>query len=151
MQARDIMTREFVTVGPDTSAEYTPDVMAEGGFAALPVSTRAVRSVAPVADVVGVPRLSVDEQIRHELLRLVMSYSGESDAWRVEVAEGVATLQRHRGTPQTSVADEQRALTALARTVGGLVAVHVLPPAWQQKPATSHAHHGAARTSEVAR
>jgi CBS domain-containing protein len=37
MQVRDVMTREVVTVGPDTSAKYAAEVMAERGFAALPV------------------------------------------------------------------------------------------------------------------
>ncbi|MCZ2826223.1 MULTISPECIES: CBS domain-containing protein [unclassified Modestobacter] len=37
MQVRDVMTREVVTVGPDTSAKYAAEVMAEQGFAALPV------------------------------------------------------------------------------------------------------------------
>ncbi|WP_164704530.1 HPP family protein [Blastococcus litoris] len=37
MQARDVMTREVVTVGPDTSAKYAAELMAGRGFAALPV------------------------------------------------------------------------------------------------------------------
>ncbi|WP_164699667.1 HPP family protein [Modestobacter sp. KNN46-3] len=37
MQVRDVMTPEVVTVGPDTSAKYAAEVMAERGFAALPV------------------------------------------------------------------------------------------------------------------
>ncbi|MEU2348488.1 CBS domain-containing protein [Modestobacter sp. NPDC049651] len=37
MQARDVMTRDVVTVGPDTSARYAAEVLAERGFAALPV------------------------------------------------------------------------------------------------------------------
>jgi CBS domain-containing protein len=37
VQARDVMTREVVTVGPDTSAKYAGEVMADRGFAALPV------------------------------------------------------------------------------------------------------------------
>ncbi|MCZ2839224.1 CBS domain-containing protein [Modestobacter sp. VKM Ac-2985] len=37
MQVRDVMTREVVTVGPDTSAKYAAEVMADRGFAALPV------------------------------------------------------------------------------------------------------------------
>lgn len=37
MQARDVMTREVVTVGPETSAKYAGEVMAQRGFAALPV------------------------------------------------------------------------------------------------------------------
>ena len=37
MQVRDVMTRDVVTVGPDTSAKYAAEVLAERGFAALPV------------------------------------------------------------------------------------------------------------------
>src|SRR4051794_20361572 len=37
VQVRDVMTREVVTVGPDTSTKYAAEVMAERGFAALPV------------------------------------------------------------------------------------------------------------------
>jgi len=37
VQVRDVMTREVVTVGPDTSAKYAAEIMAGRGFAALPV------------------------------------------------------------------------------------------------------------------
>ena len=37
MQVRDVMTREVVSVGPDTSAKYAAELMAGRGFAALPV------------------------------------------------------------------------------------------------------------------
>jgi CBS domain-containing protein len=37
VQVRDVMTREVFTVGPDTSAKYAAEVMAERGYAALPV------------------------------------------------------------------------------------------------------------------
>jgi len=37
VQARDVMTREVATVGPATSAKYAAEIMAERGFAALPV------------------------------------------------------------------------------------------------------------------
>jgi CBS domain-containing protein len=37
VQARDVMTREVVTVGPMTSAKYAAEAMAGHGFAALPV------------------------------------------------------------------------------------------------------------------
>lgn len=37
MQARDVMSREVVTVGPDTSAKYAAEIMADRGFAAIPV------------------------------------------------------------------------------------------------------------------
>ena len=37
MQVRDVMTRDVVTVGPETSAKYAAEVMAGRGYAALPV------------------------------------------------------------------------------------------------------------------
>jgi CBS domain-containing protein len=37
VQVREVMTREVVTVGPATSAKYAAEVMADRGFAALPV------------------------------------------------------------------------------------------------------------------
>jgi CBS domain-containing protein len=44
------MTREVVTVGPDTSAKYAAEIMAERGFAALPVVDDADRLVGIVAE-----------------------------------------------------------------------------------------------------
>ncbi|MGY1739611.1 MULTISPECIES: CBS domain-containing protein [unclassified Blastococcus] len=206
MQVRDVMTRAVVTVGPDTSAEYAGEVMAEHGFAALPVvdadgrlvgivaeadvlrdrlprdprlhlrrdpeparvlpllvrgvMTAGVRSVDPTADVSDVAQLFVDghlrsvpvvdggrvvgivsrrdllralvrtdPQIRTELLDLVERYTGETGAWEVAVTEGVATVRRTSGASLDPPGTEERALTALARTVGGVVAVEVLPPA----------------------
>ncbi|MGY1633472.1 HPP family protein [Geodermatophilus sp. SYSU D01186] len=203
MQARDVMTREVVTVGPETSAKYAAEVMAERGFAALPVvdeedrvvgivaeadvlrdrvpqdprlhlrrdgqsresvpsllvhgvMTREVRTIDARADVADIARLFVDdrlrsvpvvdggrlvgivsrrdllralvrpdEEIRHDLLRLVEGYTGELDSWSVSVADGLATIQRVRGVPQPSPAVEERALTALATTVGGVVGVRI--------------------------
>jgi CBS domain-containing protein len=37
VQIREVMTGQVVTVGPDTSAKYAGEVMAQRGFAALPV------------------------------------------------------------------------------------------------------------------
>jgi CBS domain-containing protein len=45
------MTREVVTVGPDTSAKYAGEVMADRGFAALPVVDDDLRLVGIVAEV----------------------------------------------------------------------------------------------------
>ena len=50
MQVRDVMTREVVTVGPDTSAKYAAEVMADRGFAALPVVDDDYRLVGIVAE-----------------------------------------------------------------------------------------------------
>jgi CBS domain-containing protein len=50
VQVRDVMTREVVTVGPDTSAKYAAEVMAERGYAALPVVDDDSRLVGIVAE-----------------------------------------------------------------------------------------------------
>lgn len=50
MQARDVMTREVVTVGPDSSAKHAGELMAEHGFAALPVVDGGNRLVGMVAE-----------------------------------------------------------------------------------------------------
>src|SRR3954454_24223816 len=44
------MTREVVTVGPDTSVKYAAEVMAERGFAALPVVDDDDRLIGIVAE-----------------------------------------------------------------------------------------------------
>lgn len=67
-----------------------------------------------------------DDEIRHDLLRLVEGYTGELGSWDVAVTEGVATVRRTRGTPDGSAAVEDRALRALAHTVPGVVSVRVL-------------------------
>lgn len=50
MQARDVMTREVATVGPDTAAKYAAEVMAGRGYAALPVVDDDGRLVGIVAE-----------------------------------------------------------------------------------------------------
>jgi CBS domain-containing protein len=216
------MTRDVFTVGPDTSAKYAAEVLAERGFAALPVvdgdyqlvgivaeadllrdrmprdprlhlrrdepasettpallvrgaMTAEVRVVEAAADVADVARLFVDErirsvpvveqgslvgivsrrdllralvrpddQIRHDLLRLVEGYTGELGSWDVAVTEGVATVRRTRGTPDVTAEVEDRALHALAHTVPGVVSVRVVPGSQAVDPQPS-AEAGAAR------
>ena len=203
MQVRDVMTRDVFTVGPDTSAKYAAEVLAERGFAALPVvdgdyqlvgivaevdllrdrlpadprlhlrrdqpvpenppallvrgvMTPAVRTVDAGADVADLARLFVDErirsvpvlehqrltgivsrrdllralvrpddEIRHDLLRLVEGYTGELGCWDVAVQEGVATVRRTRGASEGPPEVEERALRALAHTVPGLIDVRI--------------------------
>ncbi len=206
MQVRDVMTRDVVTVGPDTSAKYAGELLAEHGFAALPVvdddgqvvgivaeadvlrdrlprdprlhllrqdeqehvlpllvrgvMSGDVRCLEPRADVSDVARLFVDErlrsapvldgerlvgvvsrrdllrvlvrtdrEIRSELEALVERYTEEPGVWEVTVTEGMATIRRTRGQSQDPPGVEDRALAALARTVGGVIDLRVLPPA----------------------
>lgn len=64
MRARDVMTAEVVTVGPDTSAKYAAEVMAERGFAALPVVDGDDRLIGIVAEAdVLRDRLPVDPRL----------------------------------------------------------------------------------------
>lgn len=212
MQARDVMTREVVTVGPQTAVRTAAEAMADGGFAALPVvddderlvgivaeadllrgrlpedprlhlhrdvhqavepppllvhdvMTRDVRAVDVTSDAADVAGLFVetglrsvpvtdhgrlagivsrrdllrvlvrsDEDVQRDVLRLVEVYTGDLDAWAVTVHDGVTTVQRVRGAPQVSPSTEERALTALVRTIGGVVSVRVLRPAHQGAP-----------------
>jgi CBS domain-containing protein len=69
-----------------------------------------------------------DEAIRTDLLVLAERYTGDLGCWDVEVEDGVATIRRTRGEPDGGPAVEERALTALAHTVGGVVGVRVLAP-----------------------
>jgi CBS domain-containing protein len=213
VQVRDVMTREVVTVGPDTSAKYAAEVMAGRGFAAVPVAddtgqlvgivaeadvlegrlpadprlhlrrdeetpehppallvrgvmTVDVRTVDAGADISDVARLFIDgrlrsvpvlehgrlagiasrrdllgalvrpdDEVRHDLLRLVEGYTGDPGCWDVEVTEGVATIGRTGGTPEVPVDVEERALRALAHTVAGVVSVRVLPGTSAPQPA----------------
>lgn len=50
MQVREVMTREVVTVGPDTSAKYAAEVMAGCGYAAVPVVNEEDQLVGIVAE-----------------------------------------------------------------------------------------------------
>jgi CBS domain-containing protein len=201
VRARDVMTREVVTVAPDTSVKAAAEILATRGLAAAPVvddedrlvgivseadllrgrllpdprlrlrrdaragsapppahvggvMTTDVRTVQAAADVADVGRLFVDErlrsvpvvdrgrlvgivsrrdllralarpddQLRADLLRLIADYAGRLDGWDVTVREGVATVQRPRGTADS----DDGALRTLARTVRGIVGVRVLP------------------------
>ena len=207
MQVQELMTREVVTVGPATSAKYAAELMAERGFAAVPVvdendqlvgivaeadvlrdrlpqdprlharrdeqqahaapsvlvhgvMTAQVRTVDAAADIADVARLFVDErlrsvpvlqhgrlagivsrrdllralvrsdeEIRADVLRLVEGYTGDLGAFDVGTTEGMVTIRRTGGAPQVSRDVEERALRALAATVGGVVDVRVVSPA----------------------
>jgi len=86
VQVRDVMSREVLTVGPETSAKYAAEAMAENGFAALPVvdDDRRLVGIVAEADVLrdrlpADPRLharrdaSVDEGLPSPQVRGVMT------------------------------------------------------------------------------
>lgn len=79
VRTRDVMTRDVISVGPDTSAKRAAQVMAEHGFAALPVVDPGNRllGIVATADVLrdrvpGDPRLHVRREIEHPAATLPM-------------------------------------------------------------------------------
>jgi CBS domain-containing protein len=200
MQVREVMTGDVATVGPDDAVKHVGGLLAQRGFAAVPVvdddgrlvgivaeadilrgrvpadprlhlrrdrpatgeppssiaeiMTTRVLSVDAGSDVSDVAALLLEEKLRsvpvldggrlvgivsrRDLLRalvrsdesiaadlqqMVEEYTGEPGAWDVAVHDGVATIARATPGPADDV--EVRALTALARTVGGVVGVRV--------------------------
>ncbi len=120
MQARDVMTHEVVTVGPATSATDAAGVMAERGFAALPVvdADRRLVGIVAEADVLrdrlpqdprlhlrheqGTPRAAPGPLVRDvmtEVVRTVESTADLADIARLLVDErlrSVPVLDRDR-------------------------------------------------------
>jgi CBS domain-containing protein len=105
VQALDVMTREVVTVGPDTSARYAGELMARNGFAALPVVDPGGRLVGMVAEV-DVLRDRVPEDPRLHLLR-----GSEQPDRPPPLVRGVMTTDVRSVRPITDVADLARLFT----------------------------------------
>ncbi len=66
-----------------------------------------------------------DAAIRHDLLRLLDSYSGAPGSWDVRVEHGEATVRRDDGRPGTTGGAERLVVRALAHAVTGVVSVRV--------------------------
>jgi CBS domain-containing protein len=103
VQARDVMTREVVTVGPNTSAKYAGEVMAERGFAALPVVDDDQRLIGIVAEadvlrdrIPTDPRLHArrDQPVPAAPPSLLVHGVMTSAVRRVEVTDDVADIAR---------------------------------------------------------
>lgn len=79
MRTSDVMTRTVVTVGPDTSAKHAGELMAERGFAALPVVDDGNRLLGIVAEMDVLrdripedPRLHARRDLGHQAGKLPM-------------------------------------------------------------------------------
>lgn len=114
MQVRDVMTREVVAVGPESSTKQAGAVMAERGFAALPVvdGSRRVIGIVAEADVLrdrvpADPRLHMRRdrdalpQTTSVLVKDVMTAAVRSIAASADVADLARLLvgERLRSLP----------------------------------------------------
>jgi CBS domain-containing protein len=126
VQTRDLMTRDVVTVGPDTSAKYAAEVMAERGFAALPVvdDGGGVIGIVAEADVLRDrlpqdPRLHLlREPVAEEppalLVRGVMTSPARTVPATADVAD-VARLLLHAALRSVPVVDGDRLVGIVSR------------------------------------
>jgi CBS domain-containing protein len=105
MQTRDVMTREVVSVGPDTSAKHAGELMAEHGFAALPVVEGDNRLIGMVgeADVLR-DRIPSDPRLH------ARRDAEQSDVVLPLLVRGVMTTAVRSVEPHSDVADLARLL-----------------------------------------
>jgi CBS domain-containing protein len=120
------MTRDVVTVGPDTSAKYAAEVMAERGFAALPVVDDDGRVIGIVAEADVLrdrlpqdPRLHLLREAAVEsppalLVRGVMTSTARTVPMTADVAD-VARLFLHAGLRSLPVVDGDRLVGIVSR------------------------------------
>lgn len=97
------MTRAVVTVGPDTSAKYAAELMAEHGFAAIPVVDDDDRLVGIVAEV-DVLRNRVSTDPRLHLRRS----TGDAELAPALVVRGVMTTSVRQIDTSADLADIAR-------------------------------------------
>jgi CBS domain-containing protein len=103
VQVRDVMTHEVVTVAPEASAKHAAELMAEHGFAALPVVTADQRLLGIVAET-DVLRDRIPPDPRLHLRR----DSGDRDVVLPLTVGGVMTTPVTVVGPHDDVADLAR-------------------------------------------
>ena len=103
MQVQELMTREVVTVGPATSAKYAAELMAERGFAAVPVVDENDQLVGIVAEADVLrdrlpqdPRLHArrDEQQAHAAPSVLVHGVMTAQVRTVDAAADIADVAR---------------------------------------------------------
>jgi CBS domain-containing protein len=131
-----VMTREVRSVDPTADISDVARMVVEEALRSLPV-VHGQRLVGIVSrrDLLRALVRS-DEAVRRDVLALIEGYTGAPGCWDVHVTEGVATIRRMRGEPDGGPAVEERALRALALTIGGIVAVRIPPP--ERPPTAAH-------------
>ncbi len=101
MRAQEVMTTDLVTVAPDTSAKVAAELLADRGFAALPVVDAEGRVVGIVAEA-DVLRGRLPRDPRLHLLRR------EDDTEPPALVSGIMTAEVHSVEASADVADIAR-------------------------------------------
>ena len=123
----EVMTREVRSVEPTADLADVARLIVDESLRSVPViDEQTLVGILSRRDVLRALVRS-DESIRSAIIELVERYTGEVGCWDVDVTDGAATIRRTRGVPDGGPAVEEGALRTLALTVGGIVAVQVLP------------------------
>ena len=132
-----VMTREVRSVEPTADLADVARLIVDEALRSVPViHDQTLVGILSRRDVLRALVRS-DESIRSDVVELVERYTGEVGCWDVDVTDGTATIRRTRGVSDGGPAVEGGALRTLAFTVGGIVAVHVLPPGDRPAPVTA--------------
>jgi CBS domain-containing protein len=122
-----VMTREVRSVEPTADLADVARLIVDESLRSVPViEDQTLVGILSRRDVLRALVRS-DESIRSAVVELVERYTGEVGCWDVDVTDGAATIGRTRGVPDGGPDVEEGALRTLALTVGGIVAVRVLP------------------------
>jgi CBS domain-containing protein len=136
VQVREIMTTQVITVGPDSSARSAGQVMADRGFAALPVvdGSRALIGIVAEADVLR-GRLQQDPRLHQRrdgphgaippllvsgvmttAVRTVLATADVADLTHVFLDEGLRSVPVLEDERLVGIVSRRDALRALARS-----------------------------------
>jgi CBS domain-containing protein len=136
MSVRDVMTEVVVCMPDFTDAADLAQAMVESNIRAIPI----INGV----DLVGIVSrrdllrtlLRDDVAIRTEVRQRLTEFMGDPARWKVEVEEGIVNIHGEFDDPS-----QKDVVTTLARTVPGVVRVHVRPkwfgPGGQSDPEVS--------------
>jgi len=114
VQVRDVMTRDVHTVGPETSAKYAAEVLAERGFAAMPVVDGDYQLVGIVAEA-DLLRDRLPPDPRLHLRRVVEAAADVADVARLFVDERIRSVPVLEGGRLVGIVSRRDVLRALVR------------------------------------
>jgi len=119
---RSLMTRPVEVVALDTDVAEIARRMLGDRLRSIPVVDDGVLAgIVSRRDILR-PLVRQDDAILAQLSALLTDYSGHRDLWEIEVASGLVTI-----TGKFSDEAEQRVVSALGRTVPGVLGVELRP------------------------